>query len=84
MRFEPWEDAPQWDEATRSYRLGPSILAAGSAAAAQLPSLERVREEMRSLGQELAHVTQTLLPEHASVFYRAGGRALAVAIRCRC
>ncbi|MAG30106.1 MAG: hypothetical protein CL908_04330 [Deltaproteobacteria bacterium] len=42
------------DAATKSYRLGPSILAAGSAASAQLPLLDRVREEMRALGEELA------------------------------
>ena len=42
------------DTTTKAYGLGPSILAAGSAASAQLPLLERVREEMRALGEELA------------------------------
>jgi DNA-binding IclR family transcriptional regulator len=42
------------DAATRTYRLGPSILAAGSAASVPLPLLDRVRAEMRAIGEDLA------------------------------
>ncbi|MBW2360741.1 MAG: helix-turn-helix domain-containing protein [Deltaproteobacteria bacterium] len=49
------------DAATRAYRLGPSILAAGSAASVQLPLLDRVREEMRSLGENLAVASAVML-----------------------
>jgi DNA-binding IclR family transcriptional regulator len=49
------------DAATKSYRLGPSILAAGSAASAPLPLLDRVREEMAALGEDLAVASAVML-----------------------
>ena len=49
------------DIATKSYRLGPSMLAAGHAASASLPLLDRVREEMAALGEELAVASTVML-----------------------
>lgn len=48
------------DPTTRSYRLGPSILAAGSAASVQLPMLDGAREEMRAIAEDLGLATSVL------------------------